>query len=149
MFCAKCYLEIIIFHSRVFQDLTIKNAGYNVLYPFLTFALQLTVIKNFVQCYYQLAVRRNKSFNLKTELQRLLSYTVFLPTLVETAWTFYMLQAYIQSSFFIKLRKFSEHPVVDLVELHWLLHYCNLIWKYFPLLYWHDHVIFTHWFLNY
>ena len=36
--------------------------------------------------------------------------------------------------FFIKPKKISKFPVVNLVELHCIFHYCNKIWKYFPLL---------------
>ena len=45
----------------------------------------------------------------------------------ESARTFYMLQACMQGIFFIKPRKFSKVPVVNLVELHCSLHYCNEI----------------------
>ena len=44
---------------------------------------------------------------------------------LDTAGTFYMLQACMQGNFFIKPRKFSKVPVVNFVELHCIFHYYN------------------------
>ena len=64
--------------------------------------------------------------------------------MLEFAGAFYMLQACIQGNFFLKPKKFSKFRRIG---LHCPL--LQIILKTFPLLYEHEHVVFTLYFLNY